>query len=204
MRYFFLAFALIIVLVVSFFGFRGQKFSDTPFRLFPDMDDQDKVKSQVPSDFFADGMGSRKPVPGTVPRGFADGSDYNFGNSTSYAHTGYMGEAYGDGMPKSLELTPETTPGFLRRGEERYNVSCMPCHGKAGDGKGTVAVLGIAAVPSLMPFDKESYPDGQLYETINKGKGLMSGYGYNIPVDDRWAIVAYVRALQEAREVPVK
>lgn len=202
MRYFFLAFALIAVLVVSLLGFRGQKFSSTPIRLFPDMDDQDKVKSQTHNDFFADGMGSRKPVAGTVPRGFADGSEYNFGNSTAYTHTGRFGDAYGDGMPKSLKLTAETTPGFLRHGEERYNISCMPCHGKSGNGKGTVAVVGIPTVPSLMSFPKGKYPDGQMFETISKGKGLMSGYGYNIPTDDRWAIIAYVRALQTAREVP--
>lgn len=204
MRYFFLVFALIAVLVVSFFGFRGQKFSGTPLRLFPDMDDQDKVKSQVHSDFFADGMGSRLPVAGTVPRGFADGSEYNFGNSTSYNHTGRFGDAYGDGMPKELRLTPKTTLGFLRHGKERYNISCMPCHGASGNGKGTVAVLGIPTVPSLLTFSQDKYPDGQMFETISKGKGLMSGYGYNIPTADRWAIIAYVRALQTSREVPAK
>ena len=88
MRYFFLAFALIVLLVISFFGFRGDKFSGTPLRLFPDMDDQDKVKTQKPSEFFADGLGSRKPVLGTIPRGFAQGGvsqgfgdDHSFGNS---------------------------------------------------------------------------------------------------------------------------
>lgn len=204
MRYFFLVFALIVVLVVSFLGFRGDKFSGTPIRIFPDMDDQDKVKSQAHSDFFSDGMGARKPVVGTVPRGFADGSDYNFGNSTSYEHTGRFGDAYGDGMPKALGLTNETASAFLRRGEERYNISCMPCHGQSGDGKGTVAVVGIPTVPSLMGFSKEKYPDGQMFETITKGKGLMSGYGYNVPTDDRWAIIAYVRALQTANDVPAE
>lgn len=202
MRYFFLAFALIVVLVVSIFGFRGQTFSHTPFELFPDMDHQDKLKTQTASDFFADGMASRKPVAGTVPRGFADGSDFSFGNSTSYTDTGRIGNAYGTGMPKSLHLTVENTPGFLRHGEDRYKVSCMPCHGESGNGKGTVAVIAIPTVPSLMTFTEDKYPDGQMYETITHGKGLMSGYGYNIPVKDRWAIIAYVRALQAARQVP--
>jgi len=204
MRYFFLIFTLICVLVVSFFGFRGQKFSSTPLRLFPDMDDQDRVNSQAHSEFFTDGMGSRKPVAGTVPRGFTDGSEHSFGNSISYEHTGRFGDAYGDGMPNSLRLTEETTPGFLRHGEERYNISCMPCHGKSGNGKGAVAVIGIPTVPSLLSFTKDKYPDGQMFETITQGKGLMSGYGYNVPTDDRWAIIAYVRSLQTAREVPSK
>lgn len=206
MRYFFLAFALIIVMVISFFGFRGQYFSGTPLRIFPDMDDQDYVKTQRPSAFFADGMGSRKPVAGTVPRGFEPGGvDYafgagpSFGNSDRYIDTGRIGDAYGAGMPEELGLTDENTAGFLRHGRERYNVSCMPCHGEAGNGKGTVAVIGIPTVADLMNFPETSYPDGKMFETITVGKGLMGGYGYNIPVNDRWAIIAYVRALQSAR-----
>ena len=123
MRYFFLAFSLIIVLVISFFGFRGQLFSSTPLRIFPDMDDQDKIRTQRPSEFFADGMGSRKPVAGTVPRGFEpDGSGVSFGNSDSYLHTGKMGDAYGDGMPSELRVNNATAAGFLRHGKERYEI----------------------------------------------------------------------------------
>lgn len=207
MRYFFLAYALIILMVISFFGFRGDLFSGTPLRIFPDMDDQDKVRTQRVSGFFSDGMGSRKPVAGTVPRGFemdgvaqGFGQDHSFGNSNSYLDTGRMGDAYGDGLPSELGLTDQTRAGFVRHGEERYKISCMPCHGEAGDGKGTVAVIGIPAVPSLLNFSKPNYPDGKMYETINKGKGLMGGYGYNIPVNDRWAIIAYVRTLQAAQQ----
>ncbi len=201
MRYFFLAYTLIIVLVISFFGFRGTHFSGTPLRIFPDMDDQDKIKTQRVDEFFADGLGSRKPVAGTVPRGFEpDGSGPSFGNSTSYLDTGKMGEAYGDGIPAELGVTPETTAAFLRHGKERFEVSCMPCHGKAGNGKGTVATIGIPSVPSLMNFTKATYPDGKIFQTITHGKGQMSGYGYNIPVNDRWAIISYVRALQAAEK----
>lgn len=200
MRYFFLAYALIIILVISFFGFRGQKFSGTPLRIFPDMDDQDKIRTQQESTFFKNGMGSRKPVVGTVPRGFEpDGGGISFGNSASYLHTGRIGGNYGTGMPEDLELA-DNPEALLRRGKERYKISCMPCHGEAGDGKGMVAVMGIPATASLMNFPREKYPDGQLFETITKGKGLMGGYGYNTPVDDRWAIIAYVRALQTAEK----
>jgi mono/diheme cytochrome c family protein len=205
MRYFFLAFTLIIVLVISFFGFRGQKFSGTPLRMFPDMDDQDKVKTQTTSGFFADGISARKPVDGTVPRGFElDGSGPSFGNSTTYLDTGILGAAYGDGMPKALGLNADNTEAFLRHGEERYKISCMPCHGESGNGKGTAAVIGKFSVAALENFPRNEYPDGQMFETITKGKGLMGGYGYNIPVKDRWAIIAYVRALQTARKVPVE
>ena len=75
MRYFFLAYAILGVLLVGILGFRGEKFSKPPIRLFPDMDEQDKVKAQVPSDFFADGSGSRLPVAGTHPRGFLPGGE---------------------------------------------------------------------------------------------------------------------------------
>lgn len=203
MRYFFLAYALIIVMVISFFGFRGQTFSGTPLRIFPDMDDQDKIKTQRASAFFADGMGARKPVSGTVPRGFEiDGSGPSFGNSTAYIHTGKMDDAYGDGMPEELGLNDSNTAGFLRHGEERFNISCMPCHGASGNGKGAAAVIGKIPATDLTGFANATYPDGRMFETITQGKGLMSGYGYNIPVEDRWAIIAYVRALQAARQVP--
>jgi len=205
MRYFFLAFILIIILVVSFFGFRGDKFSTAPRRMFPDMDDQDKVKTQTTSSFFADGLSARKPVAGTVPRGFEpDGSGPSFGNSTSYLDTGAIDGKYGNGMPEELELDDDNISAFLRRGKERYNISCMPCHGESGNGKGTVAVVGNFSVANLDTFPQSEYTDGQMFETISVGKGLMSGYAYNIPVKDRWAIVAYVRALQTARKVPVE
>ena len=199
MKYFFLAFTLIVVLVISFFGFRGDKFSSTPLRLFPDMDDQDKVKTQTTSAFFADGMSARKPVAGTVPRGFEpDGSGPNFGNNTSYYHTGGLKGTYGNGMPKELKLNADNTAAFIRHGKQRYNISCMPCHGEAGNGKGTAAVVGNFPVADLNSFPQSEYPDGQMFEVISNGKGLMSGYSYNIPVKDRWAIIAYVRALQTA------
>lgn len=202
MRYFFLAYALIIVMVISLFGFRGQLFSGTPLQIFPDMDTQDKVKTQSVSSFFADGMGSRKPVPGTLPRGFEpDGSGVSFGNSESYYHTGKLGDAYGNGMPGELGLTDENIPAFLRRGQERYKISCMPCHGEAGDGKGTVAVVGKIPAADLMAFAQANYSDGLMFKAITEGKGLMKGYGYNIPVKDRWAIIAYIRTMQAARKV---
>lgn len=204
MRYFFLAYALIIVMVISFFGFRGQTFSSTPLRLFPDMDDQDKAKTQSENAFFADGMSARKPVAGTVPRGFeSDGSGISFGNSTAYSHTGKIGDAYGEGIPfAELGLEGINPEAFLRHGQERFNVSCLPCHGESGNGKGLAAVIGKIPATDLTGFVQPTYPDGKMFETITQGKGLMGGYGYNIPIKDRWAIVAYVRALQAARKVP--
>jgi mono/diheme cytochrome c family protein len=211
MRYFFLTYALIALLVVGIFGFRGQKFSKPPVRIFPDMDEQDKLKAQMPDPFFANGQGGRLPVAMTQPRGFnPDGQriiggipEYEFGGQTGYFHTGHVGDYYGKGMPEELGLTAETAGELVRRGQERFGIYCAVCHGASGDGNGITAQYGVpvAANPNakLNSISPETYPDGRLFEVISNGKGNMSGYAYNIPVRDRWAIVAYVRALQAAK-----
>lgn len=210
MRYFFLAYAVIALLVVGIFGVRGQKSTSPPIQIFPDMDNQDKVKAQVPSTFFADGMGSRLPVAGTQPRGFNPGGEavigdipeYEFGGLDIYHHTGRIGDYYGTGMPEELALDAESAAALIRRGSERFGIYCAVCHGASADGQGIAGQYGVPGIANLQldPFQSEAYPDGRLYDVITNGKGLMSGYGYNIPVRDRWAIVAYVRALQEAKK----
>jgi mono/diheme cytochrome c family protein len=211
MRYFFLAYALIALLVVGIFGLRGQKFSKPPVRIFPDMDEQDKLKAQKPDPFFADGHGGRLPITQTQPRGFnPEGEkviggipEYEFGGQTGYYYTGHVGDYYGNGMPEELGLTPENATELILRGKERFGIYCAVCHGASGDGNGITANYGVpvAANPNakLNSLTQQSYPDGRLYEVITNGKGLMSGYGYNIPVRDRWAIIAYIHMLQAAK-----
>ncbi len=209
MRYFFLAYAFIALLVVGIFGLRGQKFTKPPIRVFPDMDEQDKVKAQKPSGFFADGLGSRLPIAQTQPRGFNPDGDrviggipeHEFGGQVGYYYSGAVGDYYGSGMPEELELTPENASELIHRGKERYGIYCAICHGSAGDGLGITSNYGVPGIANLQlpTFNSETYPDGRLYNTITNGKGMMSGYGYNIPVRDRWAIVAYVRTLQAAK-----
>jgi mono/diheme cytochrome c family protein len=209
MRYFFLAYALIALLVVGIFGLRGQKFSKPPVRIFPDMDEQDKLKPQKPDPFFADGHGGRLPVTQTQPRGFnPEGEtivggipEYEFGGQTGYYYTGQVGDYYGSGMPEELKLTSETAAELIRRGKERFSIYCAVCHGASADGLGMTSHYGVPGIANLQlpTFRAETYPDGRLFNTISNGKGLMSGYGYNIPVRDRWAIVAYVRTLQAAK-----
>ncbi len=210
MRYFFLAYALIALLVVGIFGLRGQKFTKPPVRIFPDMDEQDKIKAQKPSGFFADGLGSRLPIAQTQPRGFnPEGErsiggipEHEFGGQSGYYYTGEVGDYYGTGMPEELGLTPENASELIQRGNERYGIYCAICHGSSGDGQGITANYGVPGIANLqLPnFNAETYPDGRMYHTITFGKGMMSGYGYNIPVRDRWAIVAYIRTLQAAKE----
>ncbi len=211
MRYFFLVYALIALIVVGIFGIRGQKFSKPPVRIFPDMDEQDRLKAQKPDPFFADGHGGRLPITQTQPRGFnPEGAtviggipEYEFGGQTGYYYTGHVGDYYGVGMPEELKLTNESAAELIRRGKERFGIYCSACHGVSGDGNGVTAQYGVpvAANPNakLNAISPETYPDGRLFETISNGRGLMSGYGYNIPVRDRWAIIAYVRTLQAAK-----
>ncbi len=212
MRYFFLAYAIVAVLVVGMLGLRGDKFAKPPIRLFPDMDEQDKIKAQAPDNFFADGKGARQPVAGTQPVGFlpqgATGlggiPEYEYGGGTGYYYTGHIGDYFANGMPEELGLNESNVETFLRRGEERFGIYCAVCHGPSGDGQGITSYFGVpvAANPNakLAELSPETYPAGRMFEVISKGKGNMSGYGFNIPVRDRWAIVAYVRALQTARK----
>ena len=196
MRWFFLVLAIVVVAAVYAIGPRGEKFSDPPFELFPDMDRQYKLKYQKPSHFFANGQGARKPVEGTMPLGFtfpiADNlknltTDLDFGRGDDYASTGLFGDFYGKGFPEGLEFDAE----FLARGKERYQITCTPCHGESGNGVGVVSKYW--AIPRVVAM-----PEGQIFWTIVHGKGLMGPYGGVVTVKDRWAIVAYLKSLQGA------
>ncbi len=211
MRYFFLIYAIIAVLVVGIFGFRGEKFNKPPIRIFPDMDEQDVLRAQKPDRFFATGQGARLPIAQTYPRGFMpDGAtelggipEYEFGGGTGYYFTGQIGDYYANGMPPELKLTADNADDLIRRGREVFTINCMPCHGASGDGQGITNTYGVpvAANPlaRLNMLSQDTYPDGRLFETITKGKGMMSGYGHNISVRDRWAVIAYVHTLQAAK-----
>ncbi len=210
MRYFFLAYAIIAVLFVGMMGFRGQKFHKPPVQVFPDMDDQDKLKAQAPSIFFADREGGRLPVDETQPRGFNEAGEsviggipeYEFDGETGYYYTGHVGDYFGTGMPEELELTEESAETLIRRGEERYGIYCGVCHGASGDGLGMTSRYGVPGIANfhLDAFKEATYPNGRMFEVITHGKGQMGAYGANIPVRDRWAIIAYVRTLQAAKD----
>ena len=210
MRYLFLVMILGAILVVGMFGFRGHKFSDTPVEIFPDMDRQDRVNAQSKSDFFADGVGAREPVAGVLPMGFSvpenpvqDGDPIIDGFSLpgSYFNSGRIGEHYGDGMPDGLIVDG----ALLSRGQERFGIYCAICHGASGDGEGTLANFGnMRPVANLHmpqfadPSNPQYRPDGEMFEIITMGRARMGAYGGAIPAADRWAIIAYVRALQNA------
>jgi mono/diheme cytochrome c family protein len=215
MKYFFLIFILVAVAIVSFAGFRGHKTEKTPWEIFPDMDRQAKVKYQRASNFFEDGHAMRLPVKGTMPIGFEmpskpasagfEKQEYGFTQGTSYYYTGKIGDFYGDGFPK--EVIVDTA--LLKRGQERYSINCAICHGAAGNGKGMVTKYTMVAPTDLTgpgiddPANAAYRPDGKIYDVINHGWNQMGSYGANISVEDRWAIVAYVRTLQHAVKNPI-
>jgi len=151
------------------------------------MDDQPRYEAQAASDFFYDGMTMRTPVPGTVPR-----SDTPIELQTDRAYnTGKIDdETFVDAIPVSVD---EAT---VARGEERYGIYCAPCHDERGSGRGILFERGNIPTTSLHDERIVNAPDGQIFDTITTGVGLMPGYAWPIGVADRWAIVAWVRELQ--------
>lgn len=216
MKYFFLSYLFIIAIVVSAFGTRGTKSELPPIEILDDMDHQAKIKYQAASEFFADGRGARVPVKGTVPMGFeipakpaVDGEKparISFTSGTNYYHTGKMGDFYGDGLPAEITSDPLIfNEAFIKRGEQRYGIHCAICHGASGNGKGVTSKFGILTAFNFQqagntdPANAAAYrADGAIFDVITNGKGLMGGYGGNITLRDRWAIVAYIRTLQQA------
>jgi hypothetical protein len=147
-----------------------------------DMHDQPKYEALEASSFFPDGRASRQLVPGTVARGHLR-EDVHF----------YDGKVAG----KPAESFPfPVTLQVLERGQERYDIYCTPCHDKTGSGEGMVVRRGFRRPPSYHIDRLREAPPGYLYDVISNGFGAMQDYAAQIPVSDRWAIVAYIRALQ--------
>ena len=120
-----------------------------------------------------------------------------FSNRPDYYNTGRMGDVYGDGIPEVLAIRGAE---LLSRGQERYDISCAICHGKAGQGNGPVKAFGLMTIRAVTDEPLRAQPDGQIFNTITHGKSTMGAYGPVIAVEDRWAIVAYVRVLQKVAE----
>ena len=221
-RYFLLLLTLVTVLVISIAGLRDYSFlphktKRPPIEIFPDMVRQAKVKAQAPSDFYADGRGARDPVSGTVPIGYAQplnkpqsndssqgatmGSPYQvvvFEGRENYANTGKTGTNWGNGLPFTATLAT------LERGRERYQIQCAVCHGATGTGNGIATKYGLVGVANLQQQRLRDMTDGEIYNTIVNGKNTMLGYGSTIQLPDRWAIVAYIRALQRSQNASLK
>ena len=199
MRYFITGFLAVICLVISLAGFQGSLTRNRPIEIFPDMDRQARVRPQAPNLFTEmhgakDGIGSRLPVTGTIARGtpFED-TPVNTGKK--------------DGSDGWLELNPlEVNEKTLKRGRERYDIYCTPCHGKAGDGNGITSQYNLVAA-DLHQMRLVQIEDGYIFDVLKNGYNLttnsvgiasyrMPAYDSKMSNEDLWLVVSYIRALQ--------
>ena len=179
--------ALLLVPVLMSLGcVRGCKSSRPPIHPNPNMDYQLKAEAQSESSFFYDGMTMRQQVPGTVARG---------GLRENAAL--YSGK---DADGQFLTENPlRVDQAVLDRGGERYAIYCEPCHDKRGLGQGILYHYGSVPTASFHDEQRLGYTDGQIFDVITNGVGLMQGYRWPVSAGDRWAIVAHVNRLQEDR-----
>jgi mono/diheme cytochrome c family protein len=165
---------------------QGRPSGDTPIHLNPNMDDQEKLQAQEASQFFEDGFAMRIPPEGTVARGQLREDD-----------AFYRGrDAAGNFV--TANPVPVTLP-ILKRGRERFNIYCSPCHGCTGDGRGIMVTRGYVPPPTFHSKRIRWLPDGHLFEVITNGVRNMPAYRGQVPERDRWAIIAFVRALERSQ-----
>jgi hypothetical protein len=155
-----------------------------------DMHDQPKYIPLRPSDFFADGRSERPLIDGTVARG-------HLNDDAAY----FQGKGP-DGKPTNDFPFP-VTKEVIQRGQARYNIYCTPCHDRLGNGDGMIVRRGYRKPPSYHIDRLRTVPNGYIYDVISNGFGAMPDYAAQIAPRDRWAIVAYVRALQLSQNASV-
>jgi mono/diheme cytochrome c family protein len=200
MRYAYYTLAFAVVLLVSVMGFRGMTATRPPIEMFPDMDHQAKYKPQAESKFFADGRADRAIPAGAVPRGRSVEADASFLRADDARYAGKNADgSFVRGFPAGLELNEN----FVRRGQNRYQIYCAPCHGALGDGNGITKSYGMVATPSYHDDRLRNMPEGEIYNTITNGKNTMFPYADKLSPDERWAVISYVRALQRAAHASV-
>ncbi len=204
MRYVLVGIAMMVFLVVSLAGFRGDISRKPPLEVFPDMDRQPKLRPMEPNSFFKNGMSSQPLVEGTIAR--SEAIDLGAGKKVypfEKDHVAVSGFVKKGETNTVASIPIPVTSQLMVRGRTKYNISCLPCHGGQGDGNGVVKHFGFGAIKDLHDPNVVKLNDGQLYRVITvgnlEGKGEMKGYANTLDVTDRWAVVAYVRALQLSR-----
>ena len=161
--------------------------------LFMDpMKQQPKYKAYSANPAYADGRAMREPVDGTFPREIAYSDPALYGGNADAG-------VFIDHLPLTVDRA------LLERGRDRFNITCSPCHGLLGDGNSVIAKKMLLAPPaSLLRDDIRAFPDGRLEEIVRAGWGVMTGYEAQLTARDRWAVVAYVRALQISQRAPLE
>lgn len=184
------AIALLSISLGMATGCRGNRSDAPPVHLQQNMDLQEGGRPQMGNEFFADGRVMRQPVEGTVAVGQLREDDHL-----------WRGRAPNGKFADKLPAGAEMSPALLARGEDRYNIYCQPCHGETGHGNGPATRRGGGFAVQPANFHQQKFlpiPLGYIFEVASNGKGSMKGYKSQIPVEDRWAITAWVRTLQVA------
>jgi hypothetical protein len=185
----------VVAVGVGIAGRQGRLSRKPPIEVFPDMDRQLKLRPAQPNDFFPNGISSQLPPTNTIARSepllTVNGPVYPFEDAP--VNTGRV-----TGTTNFVETNPlPVTWPLLRRGRERFDIFCAPCHGALDDGNGITKKIGVMpTVANLQDKRIVEMADGEIFNTITLGKGLMGAHGPLVPVADRWAIIAYLRALQ--------
>ncbi|MEI6463587.1 MAG: cytochrome c [Verrucomicrobiota bacterium] len=195
MRNVYLVTLFVCVLVVSVLGFRGTTFTLPPMDVFPEwafpgMKHQPKLRPQGDSAFFADGRADRLPPPHVVRSDLPLRDDEHL----------YLGKLADGSFAPEIPSKIKVDVKFIERGRDRYQIYCLPCHGAAGDGNGMTKRYGMGATPTYHDTRLRTMPDGELFNTISVGKNTMLPYADKLIPEDRWAVIAYVRALQRAQQ----
>ncbi|HWZ44730.1 MAG TPA: cytochrome c [Candidatus Saccharimonadales bacterium] len=149
-----------------------------------DMHNQPKFIPLRQNDFYADQRASRDPVPGAIARGQL--------KEDTYFYTGKRGVILGNDLPAGITFSKD----LLRRGQERYRIYCTPCHSELGEGRGMIVQRGYQQPPSFHDERLRNAPLGHFFDVASNGFGAMPDYSAQIKPADRWAIAAYIRALQ--------
>jgi mono/diheme cytochrome c family protein len=193
-----------IMLVVCLFGISACR---------RDMQDQPKMKPYRSSTFFVDGLSARPPVEGTVPRGYLRTDSALFTgkkNKTvagataapSPSPTNQTAQAGANAYPDDVDTFPfPITEDTVRRGQQRYDIFCSVCHGKTGYGDGMIVRRGYRRAASFHDDRLRAAPVGHFFDAVTNGWGAMPSYASQIPVQDRWAIISYIRALQASQNI---
>jgi hypothetical protein len=203
MRNVYLFTLFVVVLGVSVLGFRGTIFTHPPMDVFPEwafpgMKRQPKFRPQAASTFFADGRADRAPPPGVVV------ADYGLLTAQPLQDDSalYLGKNPDGSWVTGFPAAVTVDRAFLERGRDRFAIYCSPCHGSVGDGNGITKKYGMGATPSYHTDTLRQMAEGQIFDTITHGKqpaNNMPSYADKLAPVDRWAVIAYVRALQRAQ-----
>src|SRR5215216_2365127 len=178
-----------------------------------DMQDQPKMKPLRGTTFFGDGLASRQPIEGTIPRGYLrEDSEFYTGKKSRAPGTATPGQQQIAGTPQPTagaqqnfpddieEFPIPVTKEVVLRGRERYDIFCSACHGLTGNGDGMIVRRGFGRAASFNDDRLRQAPVGHFFDAITNGWGAMPSYSAQIPVQDRWAIIAYIRALQVSQQ----